>query len=432
MVLLPPPRLCLQRRVVVTGMGLVTPLGVGVKYVWNKLTSGECGIRALDQPEFASLRSKIAAVVPKGQEDGQFDFARAVSVDIASKVSPFIAYALAASREALADAQWKPLDAAQQERTGVAVGSGVGCLEDIIDSGLVLQKQGPRRVSPFFVPRILINLAAGHVSIAHGLKGPNHCAVTACATGAHSIGDAFRMIRHGDAEVMVAGGTEACVHPLAMAGFSSLKALSTKFNDSPLKASRPFDKDRDGFVIGEGAGVMVLEELEHAKRRGARIYAEIRGYGLSGDGHHITAPTPDGSGAYRAMQAAVHQSGLEPTHIDYINAHATSTPLGDKIENTAIKRLFGVHASNLAISSTKGAVGHLLGAAGAVEAIFTVLAIADGVVPPTLNLDEPEPEFDLNYVAHRSQSKVVRAALTNSFGFGGTNAALVFSKLEKT
>eukprot|EP00743_Colponemidia_sp_Colp-15_P004887 GILK01005267.1.p1 GENE.GILK01005267.1~~GILK01005267.1.p1 ORF type:complete len:431 (-),score=51.99 GILK01005267.1:137-1429(-) len=430
MAILPPPRLFPQRRVVVTGMGLVTPLGVGLKYVWNQLTSGECGIRALDKPEFASLRSKVAAVVPKGEQDGQFDVARAVSMEIESKVSPFIAYALAASKEALADAQWNPSDAAQQERTGVAIGSGVGCLEDIIDNGLVLQNQGPRRVSPFFVPRILINLAAGHVSIAHGLKGPNHCVVTACATGAHSIGDAFRMIRHGDAEVMVAGGTEACVNPLAIAGFSSLKALSTKFNGSPLKASRPFDKDRDGFVIGEGAGVMVLEELEHAKQRGARIYAEIRGYGLSGDGHHITAPTPDGSGAYRAMQAAVHQSGLEPSHIDYINAHATSTPLGDKIENTAIKRLFGVHASNLAISSTKGAVGHLLGAAGAVEAIFTVLSIANGVVPPTLNLDAPEPEFDLNYVAHRSQTKAVRAALTNSFGFGGTNAALVFSQLE--
>jgi 3-oxoacyl-[acyl-carrier-protein] synthase II len=420
-----------MRRVVVTGLGLVTPLGVGVENVWQRLTSGQSGIRAIQDFDVSDLTAKIAGQVPRGDTaSGLFNADDWVAPKDQRKMDDFIVYALAAAEQAVADAGWKPQDEEGCERTGVMIGSGIGGLPGINEGALTLGEKGPRRLSPFFIPACLINLASGHVSIRYGFKGPNHAVVTACSTGAHAIGDAARIIMWDDADVMVAGGSEAAVCRLGMAGFAAARALSTAFNDQPRKASRPWDKDRDGFVMGEGSGIVVLEELEHARARGAKIYAEVIGYGMSGDAYHITAPAEDGNGAFRAMRNAVKRAGIATDRIDYINAHGTSTPLGDEIELGAVKRMFGEHSYKLAMSSTKSAIGHLLGAAGSVEAIFSILAIRDGVVPPTLNLDHPSEGCDLNLVPHQAQEREVRYALSNSFGFGGTNASLVFARLH--
>ncbi len=421
-----------MRRVVVTGLGLVTPLGADVKTSWDRLIAGESGIGTITKFDVSDLPSKVAGEVPRlsnaeGRNDGLFDPDDWFSPKEQRRVGEFIIYAMAAASEAVEDAGWTPTDEQALERTGVLLGSGIGGLEWVYDSSVTLLEEGPRRVSPFFVPASLINLAAGHVSIRYGFKGPNHSVVTACASGTHAIGDAARMIMWEDAEVMVAGGAEAAVVRLGVAGFASSRALSTHFNDTPERASRPWDVDRDGFVIGEGAGIVVLEDLEHARRRGANIYCEIIGYGLSGDAHHITAPAEDGGGAFRAMRAAIDRAKLDLGDIDYINAHGTSTPLGDVIEVGAVKRLFGEHAYKLSMSSTKSAIGHLLGAAGAVEAIFSILAMNNGVVPPTLNLDNPSPGCDIDLVAKVAKERKVRYALSNSFGFGGTNASLVLA-----
>ncbi|KAL1923554.1 uncharacterized protein VTP21DRAFT_8534 [Calcarisporiella thermophila] len=424
------------RRVVVTGLGLVTPLGTGVQTAWSRLIKGECGIVSLlgrPEKEFESLPVTIGAVVQRGQaKDGGFDSAEWLEKGEDRVMAPFTQYALSAAQQALTDAEWFPDRSEEKERTGVCFGSGIGSLEDTMNMSHALSTQGYRRVSPFYVPRLLVNMPAGHLTIKYGFRGPNHAVSTACTTGAHSIGDAMRFIQFGDAEVMVAGGTEASINPLAVAGFCKAKSLASNFNDNPSASSRPFDRDRSGFVIGEGAGAVVLEEYEHAKRRGARIYAEIRGYGLSGDAHHMTAPPSDGSGAALAMRRALGHAGLGLEEIGYVNAHATSTPQGDLAENRAIKSVFGAHATQLAVSSNKGAIGHLLGAAGCVEAIFTVLALHHGILPPTLNLHhpgDPPEEFNLNYVPLKAQERPIRAALTNSFGFGGTNASLCFAKL---
>lgn len=430
---LPPPEIP-QRRVVVTGLGLVTPLGAGVQVSWDRLIALKTGVQALsaeslrlkDPGLLQQLPSRVAALVPRGSAAGDFDVEKWLN----STSPAFIAYAQCAAEEALTDANWHPQDAADLERTGVAIGGGIGSINDILEAAHLINKKELRRLTPFFVPRILINMAAGHVSIRHGFKGPNHAVVTACASGAHSLGDAARMVKFGDADVMVAGGTESSIDPLSMAGFCRARALSTKFNDNPTHSSRPFDQARDGFVMGEGAGVVVLEEYQHALNRGAKIYAEIRGYGMSGDAHHITQPSQEGRGAYLAMSRALQQAGLQPTDVDYINAHATSTPLGDVVEARAIRDVFKDHAHSgrLALSSTKGATGHLLGAAGAVEAIFCVLALHHGISPPTLNLEQPDPIFDGHFCPLKaSKSMNIRAVLTNSFGFGGTNAALVFT-----
>ncbi|ETV74955.1 beta-ketoacyl-acyl-carrier-protein synthase II [Aphanomyces astaci] len=425
MVFAPPPA-ALSRRVVVTGLGAVTPLGVGLEATWNRLIHGDCGVSAITSFDTHGLECKVGGQVPDSFNAlDHINPREARSQDVR-----FISFAIAAANEAIRDANWTPTTESQKERAGVAIGAGIGNLQEIVDTGSLIQQQKFRRVSPFFVPRILINLAAGHVSMMHGLKGPNHACTTACATGSHSIGDAYRFIRNGDADVMVAGGSEASLNSLSFCGFLRAKALATKFNESPAEASRPFDQHRDGFVMGEGAGVVVLEDYDHAKARGAKIYGEVRGYGLSGDAHHLTAPHESGDGAFRAMQAALGQSGLDITEIDYINAHATSTPLGDAAENRAIKRLFGDHASNLRVSSTKGAVGHLLGAAGAVEAIFALKALHENIAPPTLNLTSQTAEFDLNYVANVAQTAPIRAVLSNSFGFGGTNSSLCFATLD--
>ncbi|XP_010688943.2 3-oxoacyl-[acyl-carrier-protein] synthase, mitochondrial [Beta vulgaris subsp. vulgaris] len=434
-----------HRRVVVTGLGMVTPLGCGVDTTWKRLIEGECGIRAVtcedlrldnfdDETQshvFDQLTSKVAAVVPSGTTVGQFND-QLWSKEHRS-ISRFIGYALCAADEALKDANWSPTKQEEKERTGVSIGGGIGSMCDIVDAAQLICEKRLRRLSPFFVPKILINMAAGHVSMKYGFQGPNHAAVTACATGAHSIGDAARMILFGDADVMVAGGTEASIDALSVAGFCRLKALSTKYNCSPSEASRPFDIGRDGFVIGEGCGVMVLEELEHAKERGAKIYAELCGYGMSGDAYHITQPHNDGRGAILAMTSALKQAGLHSNQVDYVNAHATSTPLGDAIEATAIKATFGEHAKSgaLAFSSTKGAIGHLLGAAGAVEAIFTVLAIHHGIAPLTLNLSRPDLIFSDAFMPLTASKKVtITAAMSNSFGFGGTNTSLLFNKVS--
>jgi len=406
---------------------MVTPLGTGHKANWERLTQGVSGLRAIEHFDVSDLPAKIAGQIPLGTDEPyQFNFDSVVTPKDRRRMDDFIVYALAAATEAVHDAGWTPTDEESLERTGVMIGSGVGGLPAIDDTSKTLAKDGPRRVSPFFIPMSLINLASGHVSIRFGFKGPNHAVVTACSTGAHAIGDAARLIALDDADVMIAGGAEATVCRIGIAGFCASRALSTAFNDSPTKGSRPWDKDRDGFVMGEGAGVVVLEEYEHAKKRGAHIYAEIIGYGMSGDAHHITAPAEDGGGAFRAMKAAVKRAGVPLEAIDYINAHGTSTPLGDEIELGAVKRLFGDHAYKLSMSSTKSAIGHLLGAAGAVEAIYSIKSINHGLVPPTLNLDNPSEGCDIDLVPHKAKEKKVTVALSNSFGFGGTNASLIF------
>jgi 3-oxoacyl-[acyl-carrier-protein] synthase II len=420
-----------MRRVVVTGLGLVTPLGDGVEANWRRLIAGESGIRAIDRFDVADLPSRVAGMVPAKDAPDGFDIGRYLPPKEQRKISLFIIYAVAAAAQAVRDAGLDgALPDAERARIGVQVGSGIGGLPEIYDTSVTLHEKGPRRVSPFFIPSALINLASGNISIRHGFKGPNHSAVTACATGAHAIGDAGRMIALGDADAMVAGGAEAALGRLAIAGFAASRALTHNFNDTPEQASRPWDRDRDGFTIAEGAGVVVLEERERALARGATIYAELAGYGMSGDAYHITAPAPDGDGGFRAMRAALASARLGVGDIDYINAHGTSTPLGDEIELGAVKRLFGEHAYRLSMSSTKSAIGHLLGAAGAVEAIYTILALRHGVLPPTRNLDNPSEGCDLDLVPHEAKRREIRAALSNAFGFGGTNSSLIFTPAE--
>lgn len=418
------------RRVVVTGLGLVTPLGCGVEATWSNILAGKSGAKRIDDFEVDDIACQIAHRIPRGAyADGMYNPDEWMEVKEQRKVDEFIVYAMAAATQAIQDAGVEPKTQEEQERTGVLIGSGIGGIGGIYDASVTLHEKGPRRISPFFIPGRLINLASGHVSIRFGLKGPNHSVVTACSTGAHAIGDAARLISLGDADVMVAGGTESCVNRLSLAGFAAARALSTGFNDNPTAASRPYDKDRDGFVMGEGAGIVVLEEYERAKARGAKIYGEVIGYGLSGDAYHITAPAPDGEGGFRAMSAAVKRAGISPTEIDYINAHGTSTPLGDELELNAVTRVLGDAANTAVMSSTKSAIGHLLGAAGSVEAIFCLLAMRDGIVPPTLNLDNPSVETAINLVPHKAIKKEVNVALSNSFGFGGTNASLVMRKV---
>jgi 3-oxoacyl-[acyl-carrier-protein] synthase II len=421
--------LAAPRRVVVTGMGIACPLGLGIEHVWKRLTAGESGIGAIQSFDVSQLPSKIAGQVPAGPKaEGKLDVSEWIPVKDVKKMDRFIQLALVAAEEAVQDAGWTPEDEDARCRTGVMIGSGIGGLPTIYEASVLIKEGKTRRLSPFFIPSALINLASGHVSIRYGFKGPNHSVVTACATGVHALGDAARLIALGDADVMVAGGAEAAVSEIGMAGFCASRALSTGFNDTPTAGSRPWDKDRDGFVMGEGAGVLVLEEYEHAKKRGAKIYAEVVGYGMSGDAHHITAPTEDGDGAFRSMQAALRSAGVTPDQVQYVNAHGTSTPMGDDIELSAVERLWGDAAKALAMSSTKSAVGHLLGAAGAVEGIFSVLAIRDGVAPPTLNLEEPSRESPIDRVAKVAQERKIDVALSNSFGFGGTNASIVFRK----
>ena len=418
-----------MRRVVVTGMGMVTPLACGVEATWARLIAGDSGARRVDRFEVSDLSCKIAGMIPYGDGgNGSYNPDQWMEPKEQRKVDKFIVYAMCAARQALEHAGWKPMTPDDQAATGVMIGSGIGGIEGIAETAIVLHERGPRRVSPFFIPGRIINLASGYVSIEHGLKGPNHAVVTACSTGAHAIGDAGRLIALGDADVMVAGGTESPVNRISMAGFAAVRALSTGFNDTPEKASRPYDRDRDGFVMGEGAGVVVLEEYQHAKARGATIHAELIGYGLSGDAFHITAPAPDGDGALRCMQAAVKRAGIQPGDIDYINAHGTSTPMGDEIELGAVQRLVGNSAGRVSMSSTKSSIGHLLGAAGAVEAIFSILAIRDQVAPPTLNLDNPSVATPIDLVPHKARKRDIGIVLSNSFGFGGTNASLVFRR----
>ncbi|MEN3791420.1 beta-ketoacyl-ACP synthase II [Fulvimarina sp. MAC3] len=419
-----------MRRVVITGVGMVSPLGGNVGSTWKRLLKGESGANRVDSFEVDDLPCKIACEIPKGNgENGTFNPDLWMEPKEQRKVDKFIVYAVAAAAEALDDANWHPESYEDQISSGALIGSGIGGLEGIERTSLLLAEKGPRRVSPFFIPGSLINLASGHVSIRHGLKGPNHSVVTACSTGAHAIGDASRLVALGDADVMVAGGAESPVCRLSLAGFSACRALSTHFNDEPHRASRPYDRDRDGFVMGEGAGIVVLEEYEHAKARGAKIYAEIIGYGLSGDAYHITAPASDGDGAYRCMSAALKRAGITPDQLDYVNAHGTSTPLGDEIELRAFERLVGDAADKITMSSTKSAVGHLLGAAGAVEAIFSALAIRDNVAPPTINLENPSVETKIDLCANTKREKQIDIALSNSFGFGGTNASLVMRRV---
>jgi 3-oxoacyl-[acyl-carrier-protein] synthase II len=420
----------MMRRVVITGLGLVTPLGCGVEVSWSRLLQSASGARRIEEFPVNDLACQIACFVPRGPfDEGKFNADDWMEPKEQRKVDDFIIFAMGAAELALRDAGWKADTPERQERTGVLVGSGIGGLNGIAETSLLLKEKGPRRVSPFFIPGRLINLASGYISIRHGLKGPNHAVVTACSTGAHAIGDASRLIALGDADVMVAGGTESPICRLAVAGFAACKALSTGFNDQPTRASRPYDKDRDGFVMGEGAGVVVLESLEHARARGARIYAEVIGYGMSGDAFHITAPAEDGDGAYRCMRAALARAGITASDIQYVNAHGTSTPMGDEIELGAVERLFGNAAGTLVMSSTKSATGHLLGAAGAVEAIFSVLAIRDNVAPPTLNLDNPSVATAIDLVPHEAKKRSIDTVLSNSFGFGGTNASLVLRRL---
>ncbi|PYH68800.1 putative beta-ketoacyl synthase (Cem1) [Aspergillus vadensis CBS 113365] len=425
-----------MRRVVVTGLGAVTPLGVGFRRTWKRLLDGHCGIVNVNHRDtrFADLPCQIAAVVPQGaRKDGCWTASEWLSRDEERKMARFAQYAMAASEEALEDSGWKPTDFEQREATGVCLGSGIGNFDEIYDTVVAYDKGGYRKVSPLFVPKLLINLGAGHISMKYGFMGPNHSATTACTTGAHSIGDAARFIAFGDADVMLAGGAESCIHPLAVGGFARARSLATSFNESPEKASRPFDSDREGFVVGEGAAMLVLEELEHAKARGARIYAELRGYGCSGDAHHMTAPKENGEGAFLAMRKALKNAGLPPSAVDYVNAHATSTVVGDAAENAAIKSLLlgprgKQRATEVNISSTKGAVGHLLGGAGAIEALFSILAVNENVMPPTINLERLADGFDCNYAPKQAQERTIDVALTNSFGFGGTNSSLCFSK----
>jgi 3-oxoacyl-[acyl-carrier-protein] synthase II len=410
---------------------MVTPLACGVELTWRRLLAGQSGAKRIESFDVSDLPAKIACEIPRGDgSDGTYNPDQWMEPKEQRKVDGFIVYAMCAARQALDDAGWRPSKYEDQTTTGVLIGSGIGGVEGIAENAIILKEKGPRRISPFFIPGRIINLAAGYVSIEFGLKGPNSAVVTACSTGAHAIGDAARLIALGDADVMVAGGTESPVNRLSMAGFAAVRALSTGFNDTPTRASRPYDKDRDGFVMGEGAGIVVLEDYEHAKRRGARIYAELIGYGMSGDAFHITAPEASGDGAFRCMSAALRRAGVSPAEIDYINAHGTSTPLGDEIELAAVQRLIGNAAGRVSMSSTKSSIGHLLGAAGAVEAIFSVLAIRDRTVPPTINLDNPSVETPIDLVPHRSKPRDVDVVLSNSFGFGGTNASLVFRRAD--
>ena len=418
-----------MRRVVVTGMGLLSPFGVGVEHAWKQLLAGRSAARRIDMFEVDDLPCKIANIIPRGEGEGAFRPDDFMEPKDQRKVGDYIIYGIVAADLALRDAGWSPQTAEDQNATGVMIGSGIGGIDGIAENAMILKERGPRRISPFFIPGNIINLVSGQVSIRHGLKGPNHAVVTACSTGAHAIGDASRLIMFGDADVMVAGGAESPITRLSMAGFAACKALSTDWNDAPEKASRPYDRDRDGFVMGEGAGVVVLEELEHAKARGAKIYAEVVGYGLTGDAYHITAPSEDGDGAYRCMAAAIKRAGLTVADIDYINAHGTST-MADTIELAAVERLVGNAASKISMSSTKSSVGHLLGAAGAAEAIFSILAIRDNVAPPTINLDNPSAETAIDLVPHSPRERQIDVALSNSFGFGGTNASLVFQRYD--
>ena len=418
-----------MRRVVVTGMGIVCPLGVGVEHVWKRLINGESGISAVTTFDTTELTAKIAGQVPAGPSaEGGLDLAEWIAVKELKKMDRFIHLGIAAASMAIADSGWVPASEEDKYAAGVMIGSGIGGLQTIYDAAVTVHEGRAKRLSPFFIPSALINLISGQVSIKYGLKGPNHSAVTACATGVHAIGDAARLVAYGDADIMVAGGAEAAVNPLGIAGFCAARALSTGFNDRPTEASRPWDKDRDGFVMGEGAGVVVLEEYEHAKARGAKIYAEIGGYGMSGDAHHITAPADHHDGAFRAMKAAFKNGGLSPADVQYVNAHGTSTPMGDDLELEAVENMFGDYARNIAMSSTKSAVGHLLGAAGAVEAIFSILAIRDNIAPPTLNLYEPSRASVIDRVALTAQERKIDVVLSNSFGFGGTNASILFKR----
>ena len=417
-----------MRRVVVTGLGLVTPLGCGVNPSWNHLIAARSGLSAITRIDVSDIPARVAGQVPREGEYA-FDPDDYIEPKEQKKMDDFIHFGMGAASQAVEDSGWKPTDEESLERTGVLIGSGIGGLQLIESSVLTLKEKGPKRISPFFIPACLINLVSGQVSIKYGFKGPNHSVVTACSTGAHAIGDAGRLIAFGDADVMVAGGAEATICRIGLAGFAAARALSTSYNDTPEKASRPWDKGRDGFVMGEGAGCVVLEEYEHAKKRGAKIYAELVGYGLSGDAYHITAPTADGNGGYRAMQAALKRAGLNTDQVDYVNAHGTSTPLGDEIELGAVKRLFGDAAYKLSMSSTKSSIGHLLGAAGAVEAIFSILSITNNIVPPTLNLENPSDGCDIDLVPLKAKERKVDVALSNSFGFGGTNASVVFKRV---
>jgi len=421
-----------MRRVVITGLGLLTPLGCGVEASWRRLIAGQSGLRQIQSCDVSDISSKIAGEVPEGPTDeGYFTASDWVSRKDQRKLDQFIVYGMCAAQQAVEDSGWMPEDEESRERTGVMIGSGIGGIQTICEGALTVRDRGPRRLSPFFIPAALINLVSGQVSIRHGFRGPNHAVVTACSTGAHAIGDAARLIALDDADVMVAGGAEAAICRVGMAGFSSAKALSTGYNEQPQRASRPWDEGRDGFVMGEGAGTLVLEELEHAKQRGAPIYGEVLGYGMSGDAYHITAPAEDGNGAYRAMANALRSAKIGAGDIDYVNAHGTSTPRGDEIELDAVKRLFGDAMADTAMSSTKSAIGHLLGAAGAVESIFSVLAMNRGVVPPTLNLEAPSPSCrDVDLVPNTAQERAVRYSLCNSFGFGGTNASVIFGACD--
>ena len=427
-----------MRRVVVTGIGLITPLGQGTEHSWAQILAGRSGIGRITTFDPTEFACQVAGEVPRvdgrgggaAGQAGSFDPDQTMSPKDQRRVDDFILYAMAAADEAVRDASWMPEDKTDRERTGVMIGSGIGGLATIERTSIEMHEKGPRRVSPFFIPSALINLASGQVSIRYGFKGPNHSVVTACATGAHAVGDATRLIKYGDADVMIAGGAEAAICPVGIAGFIACRAMSTNFNDTPEKASRPYDKDRDGFVMGEGAGMLVLEELEHARARGAKIYAEVVGYGLAGDAYHITAPAEDGDGGFRAMQAAIKDAGVAPADIAYINAHGTSTPLGDEIELGAVERMLGNAASKVVMSSTKSATGHLLGAAGAIEAAFTCLAIRDQIAPPTINLDNPSVVTPIDLAANKAKPLEIEVALSNSFGFGGTNASVVFKKVS--
>ena len=419
-----------MRRVVVTGLGMVSPLGCGIEPTWKRILNGESGARKIETFDVSDLASQIACVVPRGDGgNGTFNADQWMEPKDQRKVDDFIIFAMGAARQALDDANWHPESEEDKCATGTMIGSGIGGLSGIADTSILLKERGPRKVSPFFIPGRLINLASGYVSIEHGLKGPNHSVVTACSTGAHAIGDASRLIALGDADVMLAGGTESPICRIGMAGFCAARALSTAFNETPEKASRPYDKDRDGFVMGEGAGILVLEEFDHAKKRGAKIYAEVVGYGLSGDAYHITSPAPDGNGAFRSMSAALKRAEISASDIDYINAHGTSTQIGDEIELAAVERLLGNAASRVSMSSTKSCTGHLLGAAGAIEAIFGILAIRDNIAPPTINLDNPSVETAIDLVPNTSRQREINVVLSNSFGFGGTNASVILRRV---
>lgn len=427
-----------MRRVVVTGLGLVTPVGCGVSAAWDNLRSGKSGASRIEHFDVSDLACKVAAVIPRvdgraggsPEMSGVFDPDTVMSARDRKRIDDFILYTISAADEAIAHSGWEAQSTEQAERAGVVLGSGIGGLQSTYDASILLKERGPRRLSPFVVPAMLINLSSGQVSMRHGLKGPNSAVATACATGAHAIGDAARIIACGDADMMVAGGGEASITRLGIAGFVACRAMTTAYNDTPEKASRPYDEGRDGFLMGEGAGVVVLEDYDSAKTRGANILAELVGYGMSGDAYHITSPAPEGEGGYRAMKMALKKSGLKPSDIGYVNAHGTSTPMGDELEVRAVERLLGDHASNVKMSSTKSSTGHLLGAAGAIEAIFSILALRDKIAPPTLNLENSNVETEIDLVPLKAKAFEGKAVLSNSFGFGGTNAALIFTEAE--